>query len=264
MILEEYMKKFACLVIMLTIVQLSCGSQGPSNDKKAASPFEGKLISTVDGGGYTFLEIKGPAKTFWAATHLVKVKPGDTVEVLHPFLMTNFNVKSLNRTFKEIYFADGVIVNGKRADVVRNEASTQPSPMKEGMKMPEAMEGMTNPHAGMSAPHGKTAPIDASDVMPLADGVSVHEVLSKAGSLEGKTVKLRVKVTKYLPQIMKRNWIHVVDNSVKDGDLVATTDEVFKVGDTVIIQGKVVVNKDFGYGYKYPVMLEETTAKIQK
>ena len=36
-----------------------------------------------------------------------------------------------------------------------------------------------------------------------------------------------------------------------------------KVGDTVLVTGTVVLNKDFGMGYQYPVMLESAEVKVE-
>ena len=40
-------------------------------------------------------------------------------------------------------------------------------------------------------------------------------------------------------------------------DLTATTTLSVKVGDAVLVTGKVHVDKDFGHGYKYEVILED-------
>ena len=76
-----------------------------------------------------------------------------------------------------------------------------------------------------------------------------------------KKVLLRTKVTKFLPEIMKKNWLHLKDASVKDKDLVATTADQFKVGDIVLIEGIVKTNQDLGFGYKYDVLIEEVKVK---
>jgi hypothetical protein len=76
--------------------------------------------------------------------------------------------------------------------------------------------------------------------------------------LKGKTLRLRGKVTKFNPNIMGKNWAHVRDSSTLD-DLTITTSSMVSVGDVVIVEGTLAVNKDFGYGYAYPVMLENAT-----
>jgi hypothetical protein len=53
---------------------------------------------------------------------------------------------------------------------------------------------------------------------------------------------------------MNRNWIHLKDGSMDDYDLVVTSNEDVPVGSKVTIQADVVLNKDFGAGYKYELI----------
>ena len=70
------------------------------------------------------------------------------------------------------------------------------------------------------------------------------------------------EVAKYNPAIMERNWIHIQDGTEFEGkyDLTATSSESFEVGQVVSLQGVVALNRDFGYGYAYEVLLENATA----
>ena len=36
-----------------------------------------------------------------------------------------------------------------------------------------------------------------------------------------------------------------------------------KVGDTVLVRGNVVTDKDYGYGYKYPVIIEDAEVTVE-
>jgi hypothetical protein len=78
---------------------------------------------------------------------------------------------------------------------------------------------------------------------------------------------VRGKVVKVSPNIMKVNFVHIQDGSgdAKAGthNLVVTTDDLPKVGDIVTVTGKVAANKDFGYGYKYEVILEEAKIAVK-
>ena len=65
---------------------------------------------------------------------------------------------------------------------------------------------------------------------------------------------------------MGRNWIHIRDGSgsreKKDDDLTVTTQDGAAVGDVVVVKGVVHVDRDFGAGYSYPVVLED--AKVTR
>ncbi len=56
---------------------------------------------------------------------------------------------------------------------------------------------------------------------------------------------------------MGRNWIHLKDGSKDDFDLVITCSSAVHEGHIVTMIGKVALNKDFGAGYQYPILLEE-------
>ena len=62
---------------------------------------------------------------------------------------------------------------------------------------------------------------------------------------------------------MDRNWIHIQDGTSDNGnfDLTITTNEEVVVNDVVVFKGKITLNKDFGAGYSYEVIMEE--AKVQ-
>jgi hypothetical protein len=67
---------------------------------------------------------------------------------------------------------------------------------------------------------------------------------------------------------MGRNFVHVQDGTgdAKAGtnNLVVTSKQTAAVGDKVTISGVVVVNRDFGSGYSYPLLIEEATVTVKK
>ena len=76
---------------------------------------------------------------------------------------------------------------------------------------------------------------------------------------------VRAKVVKFSPNIMGKNWIHLQDGTGTKGtdDLTVTTATSVKVGDTILVSGVVVINRDFGYGYKYDVIIEDAKVTIE-
>ena len=64
---------------------------------------------------------------------------------------------------------------------------------------------------------------------------------------------------------MSRNWIHLRDGSGSEGsnDLTVTTADTAKVGDLVVIRGRVKTDQDFGHGYSYDLMVEEAKVDIE-
>ena len=89
---------------------------------------------------------------------------------------------------------------------------------------------------------------------------------SQKASLKEKGVTVKGQVVKFSPGIMNRNWIHLQDGSgsadKKTNDITVTTQDDAKVGDVVTVKGTVRLDKDFGAGYAYPVIVED--AKLSK
>jgi hypothetical protein len=55
---------------------------------------------------------------------------------------------------------------------------------------------------------------------------------------------------------MNKNWIHLKDGSQDDFDLIITTNMSAQEGDIITIQAVVALNKDYGAGYSYDLILE--------
>lgn len=85
-------------------------------------------------------------------------------------------------------------------------------------------------------------------------------------ALAGQTVSVQGKVVKVTNGVMGRNFLHLQDGTgdATNNDLVVTSKQTAKVGDLVIISGVVVVNRDFGSGYTYPLLIEEASITPKK
>ena len=94
---------------------------------------KGKVVSTMNSGGYTYVEADEGGQKVWVAVMETKVKKGDEVEFPDAPPMENFYSKTLKRTFERIIFSPIIAVNGK----------TQAVPA-----VPKPTDG-ANPHAGM-------------------------------------------------------------------------------------------------------------------
>lgn len=109
------------------------------------------------------------------------------------------------------------------------------------------------------SPNSKTALEKVNiTVVPCKDCIKISELLANKKTYSGKTVKVTGQVTKYNPEIMGKNWVHIQDGSEFQGgfDLTITTDQRVTVGSTITFEGTIVLDKDFGYGYFYTVMME--------
>jgi len=97
-------------------------------------------------------------------------------------------------------------------------------------------------------------------IEPAEGCITIANLLENKKSYSGKTVKVKGQVTKINTQIMGKNWIHIQDGSEFQGefDLTLTSDANINVGEIATFEGKIALDKDFGYGYSYAVLMEES------
>lgn len=96
--------------------------------------------------------------------------------------------------------------------------------------------------------------------------MTVATLNQNKAKLVGKTISAKGKVVKVNDGIMGRNFLHIQDGTgdAKSNDLVVTSKQTAKVGEQVTISGVVVINKDFGSGYSYPLLIEEASITVKK
>ena len=70
---------------------------------------------------------------------------------------------------------------------------------------------------------------------------------------------IRGKVVKASGKIMGKRWFHLQDGTgtANNLDLVVTSNSNAEAGDIVVVTGVLGLDKDFGQGYKYDVILED-------
>jgi hypothetical protein len=230
------------------------GGQVGTRMPAAGSSKTGKVVETMNSGGYTYVQVDTGAEKFWAAAPQFDVKNGEKVTVPAGMPMPNFKSNSLNRTFNLVYFVPA-IGKGDQAP------SSAGSPGMSGME-----QLMPQQHPKVDASKvAKDANISFTGIEKPAGGITVGDVFAGQASLVGKEVTLRGKVVKFNPQIMGKNWIHLQDGTGKEGtnDLTVTTDTMVKAGDTILVKGTVANNKDFGFGYKYNVIIENAQVTVE-
>ena len=93
---------------------------------------------------------------------------------------------------------------------------------------------------------------------PPEGGHTVETVFLDRDALSGQVVRVRGRVVKANPNIFGTNWYHLRDGTGGDGtnDLTVTSDDVVEVGQIVVIEGPLTVDKDLGFGYQYDAIVE--------
>lgn len=204
---------------------------------------EGTVVETMDASNYTYVRVKTATGEIWAATSTFKVAVGEKVIVPLENPMQNFKSTNLKREFPLIYFVGHISRPGEAVATAPTDVTptTPEGPMEE----PTLIEKIA------AAPGGTT----------------VANIVTNRKTMAGKTVTVRGKVMKFNGGILGSNWIHIQDGSgaIKDGthDILATSNAVAKVGDIVTITGQVAIDKDFGAGYSYAVLLQNATVTVK-
>ncbi|MDD2852868.1 MAG: hypothetical protein PHY09_13335 [Desulfuromonadaceae bacterium] len=87
------------------------GNMGqPATDQPVIS---GKVLETMDSGGYTYINLESAGKKVWAAVPNTEVTVGQEIKLQSGQEMTNFKSKSLDRIFDSVIFSGGVIPAAK-------------------------------------------------------------------------------------------------------------------------------------------------------
>ncbi len=226
----------------------------PSHDVKAApaapaasapEKLTGTVLEQADAAGYTYLRLKTASGEAWAAVKQTRVTTGSSVTVLVQMVAENFESKKLGKTFDRL--AMGTLEGAGAAGA----SAAAPA----------------NPHAGISMPASSADEVDDAAIKVARaegpDGRTVAEVWASRASLKDGKVAVRGQVVKFLSAIMGKNWIHLRDGSGSkakgDNDITVTTTDTVKVGDVVLVTGTVRVDKDFGAGYTYSVIIEDAS-----
>lgn len=223
----------AGFIVMMT----SCNS---NSNKQAVALAPGEHMCTVEEiiqtSAYTYLRAMEGDKEIWLAIEKNDIKKGGTYYFVDPMEMANFKSKELNRTFKSILFVQ------KFSDQPASAAKTMPENVTKGKKVVEMKKGIS--------------------VKPIEGGITIAELYAKRDTYAGKKVKIRGEVVKFNADIMNTNWVHLQDGTTDSGnyDLTITTSGSVKVGDVVIFEGVITLNRNFGAGYAYEVIMQD--AKI--
>ncbi len=197
---------------------------------------KGEVLEAKDVDAYTYLRLKTAEGETWVAVGKAPVKKGAQVTVVDAMVMTNFESKSLRKTFDRIVFGNLAGPGGA------------------------AGEDLGQVHKGV-------ARADVGDVkVARAEGPgarTVAEIVGKRAELKDKAVAVRGKVVKFTPNVMGKNWIHLQDGSgtAKDGthDVLVTSKEATQVGAVVVARGTVRTDVELGSGYSYKVLVEGAT-----
>lgn len=241
-IMRLLMNKISVLLIAVVMIIGGCNTESETSSNNNGTNEEisnngnnaARVEDKIDAGNYTYMQVTENNKTYWIAVTRMDIEKGEMVYFSQAMEMKNFKSESLNRTFESVLFVQ--------------DASKFPN-QKTGEDPHKNLTSRKNEQVSLETPEGNK---------------TVEQIYNEKESLNGKTVKVKGKVVKFNSGIMNRNWIHIQDGTA-DGenfDLLVTSDALAAVGDVIVAEGELVLDRDFGAGYSYAVLLEN--AKITK
>ena len=236
------MKKLIGLILVF-VVLVACNTSKKEQGTKKSEIHEILVLEVIQVEGYTYLRAEELGKEIWVAAPTFNAEIGNSYYFKNGLKMPNFESKELNRTFETIYFLDNISTDPKLEAVVKSYESGVDSTQTIDIKP-------------MGKPLTEKEDIKIENITGITTIANLYKNLK---SFEGKTIKVKGKVTKFNVAIMNKNWIHIQDGTDfnNEFDLTATTIGEFNVGDIVILKGVVALDKDFGYGYNYKLILED-------
>ncbi len=228
------------LLLMLTLGLIGCRTKSgvaaappPAAAPDAEGTLKGKVAERMDAPPYSYLRLTVGKAEAWVAVPQTAAAIGSEVVVVRAAPMANFESKTLNRKFPMVYFGT----------LQSSGGATENRGLQHALAAQGPSDVVVPKIAKASGPEART----------------VAEVHAQKAALKDRVVVIQGQVVKVNLDIMGRNWMHLRDGSGggAEADLTFTTKDTATVGEVVLLRGTVRLEKDFGAGYRYPVILED-------
>jgi len=233
--------KFILISTIVSLFLFSCqGNSGNAKSEADPGNLKVKVLDVVQTSAYTYLYVSNNTAEYWIAVRSMEAREGEEYYIAGLLEMENFYSKELDRNFEQIWFV--------------SEISKNPISLGQG-------EGeMGGPTTDQKDKPASDTKLDIN-LPPLKGSIKIAELYANREKYSSKDVKLVGEVTRFNSGIMNRNWVHIQDGSDHNGnyDLTATTSDFVNVGDQVIVEGKLTLDRDFGSGYFYSLIVEDAT-----
>ncbi len=245
------MRFYFSIVVLSFLVSCVKNKNNPAlQQNENAKAFE--VAEVIQGSTYTYLKVKEKGNEKWIAVTRQDAVAGDVFYYDQELQMNNFHSKEIDRTFEIIYF-------------VNNISKTPLGTENEGTM--GAMGGMGGMMGGGQHSGKVNATQNSAIHLEKNDGeLTIATVFANRNEYASKEFEIRGIVVKVNEQVMDKNWVHIQDGTADNGnfDLTLTTSDLPAVNDEITVKGKLTLNKDFGYGYSYEVIMEDATVKVDK
>lgn len=184
---------------------------------------------------YNYANVTEGDEQFWIAARKQDIMVGETYFYKGGLLKTNYESKEHNRLFSRIYLVTNLVpYNHANQSGTVNQVNAN-----------EEKEDRANSQIKSS-----------NKVIEHEGSLKIAELVKNPEKYEGQTIQISGVCVKMNPNIMNRNWIHIQDGSQDDYDLTITSDALVAEGSIITMRATVGLNRDFGAGYRYDLILE--------
>ena len=249
------MKKAILLLLTMALFGCDQSAETPAAPVSQAAPaaqaenaITGMVLEAIAVDSYTYLRLDVQGTETWVASSPTMAVEGDMVKFSGAMEMTNFQSKTLDRTFDSILFVSGVELIGGDATADYHEVDPHEALKAEG-------------EAYLAAGAKDAVAAETINVQALEGGMTIAALFAGYEQLEGQEVSVRAKVVKFSPNVLGKNWVTLQDGTgtAPDDKLVVTTAETVDLNAEVVVKGLVKSNVDIGAGYTYKVLLESAS-----
>jgi len=231
-----------------------------------AIPHTGTVLETMDAAGYTYAKVNEGGNIYWIAGPKTTIAAGDVISFTEQMVMKDFTSKTLNKTFDYLVFANTIVPADTTSAAAAHQAAALPAGDAahncDDCGSKDANNTAKSPHAAKAAPQTAAA-TEIIKVDKLPNGFTIEELYAQKNDLNGTVVSFNAKVLKVSKNIMGKDWVHLQDGSTANDITVTGLDTAVNVGDTVTAKGTLKTDVDFGYGYFFPVIVEESTLSVR-
>lgn len=183
---------------------------------------------------YAYLYVSELGKKYWIAISKREVEIGQTYLFQGGILKKNFYSQEFDRVFDTVYLVSKFWK--KATPLLSTNADGAPE---------------------SSIPKGASlADLTVDEIEPTEGAISLEKLFADKDQYVGDKIKITGKCVKVNPKIMGRNWLHIQDGSGQDLDLTVTTTEQVPLGAVVTLEGTIAIDRDFGAGYRYDIIME--------
>lgn len=204
---------------------------------------QGIVKEVLNADRYTYLELEQEdGSTYWIAISKQAIEVGEKITFDEGILKHNFESKEFNRMFETIYLVS-------RYQRFRKKSGGQNStfsPKEVVVKSKTDEQNSQQQSQASSAPEGSTM---------------ISSIYANPVEYQNKEITIHGLVVKVNYNIMGKNWVHIQNSDNKGQDFTLTTNDQVMEGEEVTFSGTIFLDKDFGAGYRYDVIMENARRK---